>query len=283
MQIHGLPITFDFCHPVNVVEAAVTISDVVFSPIYAAAFSSTRIKYPPIYSYKQVPLGAILPISVPSFQAFAASSSKGDSVESLNGSSDTDLEQVSEPPPTEVDGIEVEIEKLSKNRRRIRSKVSVEASLETIWGILTDYDRLADFIPGLAVSQVLDKRTNFARLLQIGEQKLAFGLVFNAKGIVDCYEKDFESVPYGQRRDIEFKMIEGDFSLFEGKWSIEQLTDEQRFDQQYHTTLSYAVDVEPKMWLPVQLVEGRLCKEIKMNLFSIREVAQKASDNISSL
>ncbi|KAL7584864.1 uncharacterized protein LOC111908763 [Lactuca sativa] len=278
MQIRGLPITLDCCHPVNVVEAAVTISDVVYSPIYAAAFSSTKIKYPPIYSYKPIPLGATSRISVP----FAASCSKGDSGESLNDCSDTDLQQVSEPPPTGADDIEVKIEKLSKNRRRIRSKVAVEASLETIWGILTDYDRLADFIPGLAVSQVLDKKINFARLLQIGEQKLAFGLVFNAKGIVDCYEKDFERLPCGQRRDIEFKMIEGDFSLFEGKWSIEQLTDEKRFDQQYHTTLSYAVDVEPKMWLPVQLVEGRLCKEIKMNLFSIREVAQKASDNISS-
>lgn len=60
---------------------------------------------------------------------------------------------------------------------------------------------------------------------QIGEQDLAFGLKFNAKGIVDCYEKDLEDLPIGQRRDIEFKMVEGDFKLFEGKWSIEQMVD----------------------------------------------------------
>jgi ribosome-associated toxin RatA of RatAB toxin-antitoxin module len=53
---------------------------------------------------------------------------------------------------------------------------------------------------------------------------LAFGLKFNAKGIVDCYEKELESLPFGQKRDIEFKMIEGDFQLFEGKWSIEQVS-----------------------------------------------------------
>nr|GEZ35178.1 START-like domain-containing protein [Tanacetum cinerariifolium] len=130
---------------------------------------------------------------------------------------------------------------------------------------------------------VLDKQTNFARLLQIGQQNLAFGLKFNAKGVVDCFEKDFEVLPYGQRRDIDFKMIEGDFDLFEGTWSIEQSTDgtlEQ--SQRYRTTLSYTVDVVPKIWLPVQLVEGRLFKEIKMNLFSIREVAQKISDTISA-
>lgn len=53
---------------------------------------------------------------------------------------------------------------------------------------------------------------------------MAFGLSFNAKGIIDCYEKQLENLPFGQKRDIEFKMIEGDFKLFEGKWSIEQVS-----------------------------------------------------------
>lgn len=53
---------------------------------------------------------------------------------------------------------------------------------------------------------------------------MAFGLIFNAKGTIDCYEKPLENLPSGHRREIEFKMIEGDFKLFEGKWSIEQVT-----------------------------------------------------------
>ncbi|GKB76952.1 START-like domain-containing protein [Tanacetum coccineum] len=129
----------------------------------------------------------------------------------------------------EVEGVEVEIEKVSRNRRRIRSKVAIDATLETVWGILTDYERLADYIPGLVVSQVLDKQTNFARLLQIGQQNLAFGLKFNAKGVVDFLEKDFEVLMYGQRRDIDFKMIEGDFDLFEGTWSILYRADSGKF------------------------------------------------------
>lgn len=44
------------------------------------------------------------------------------------------------------------------------------------------------------------------------------------------------------------------------------------------TTLTYIVDVKPKLWLPVRLIEGRLCKEIKKNLISIRGEAQKAID-----
>ncbi|XP_006365452.1 uncharacterized protein [Solanum tuberosum] len=181
----------------------------------------------------------------------------------------------------EEDGVETEIEKMGKNRRRIRSKVAVKASLHSVWKVLTDYERLADFIPGLAVCQLLEKEPNFARLLQIGEQDLAFGLKFNAKGVIECYEKDLEDLPTGQRRDIEFKMVEGDFKIFEGKWSIEQCKTggdqelDSSLDEPFNTTLSYIVDVEPKLWLPVRLIEGRLCKEIKINLQSVRDEAQK--------
>lgn len=52
---------------------------------------------------------------------------------------------------------------------------------------------------------------------------MPFGLKLNAKAILDCYEKDLETFALGKKRDIEFKMTEGDFQFFEGKWSIEQV------------------------------------------------------------
>lgn len=179
------------------------------------------------------------------------------------------------------DGVCIEIKKLGRNSRRIRSKIEIDASLDTVWHILTDYEKLADFVPNLAVSQVVEKNDNFVRLYQIGQQNLAFGIKFNAKGVLDCYEKDLEIFPSGKKRDIEFKMIEGDFQLFEGKWSIEQFNggkfedSESLLSQKFQTTLSYSVDVRPKLWLPVRLVEGRLCNEIKTNLSCIREAAKK--------
>lgn len=57
-------------------------------------------------------------------------------------------------------------------------------------------------------------------LSQVGHQDLAFGLKFDAKGIIDCYEKDLQLLPSGRRRNIEFRMVEGDFQTFEGEWSI---------------------------------------------------------------
>ncbi|CAI0470148.1 unnamed protein product [Linum tenue] len=179
-------------------------------------------------------------------------------------------------------GITIEVQKLGSNSRRIRSKIGIEASLDAIWSILTDYERLSDFIPGLAVSKLIEKKDNFARLYQIGEQKLPLGLKFNAKAVLDCYEKELERLSAGKKRDIEFKMTEGDFQFFEGKWSIEQVkkqSPEKELDssqsQDFETTLSYFVDIKPKLWLPVHLIEGRICREIKKNLTSIKEEAQK--------
>lgn len=197
----------------------------------------------------------------------------------------------------DVDGVKIEIEKLPNNSRRIVSSVAIAAPLDAVWNVLTDYERLSDFIPNLAVSRLLLQSPNYARLFQIGEQDLALGLKFNAKGIIDCYEKPLEilSSTSGSgsalKRDIDFQMVQGDFEIFQGTWSLlqqlhmletesETLEDGDTDTDKTTTTttlLRYVVDVKPKLWLPVRLVEGRLCNDIKINLASIRQYAQKRS------
>ncbi|ERN02094.1 hypothetical protein AMTRI_Chr02g265860 [Amborella trichopoda] len=186
-------------------------------------------------------------------------------------------------------GFEIRIDKTGKNSRRIRARIWVDASLDTIWSVLTDYQKLSDFIPGLAVSRLLEKNGKWALLYQIGQQNLAFGLKFDAKGIVECYENDVEFLSFGRRRDIDFNMVEGDFHTFRGKWSIVQAGEGIWIDGNIsgvrvrRTILTYFVDVVPKRWLPVALVEGRLCREIELNLQCIREVASKTDvDSLSS-
>ncbi|XP_020268166.1 uncharacterized protein LOC109843628 [Asparagus officinalis] len=124
----------------------------------------------------------------------------------------------------------------------------------------------------------MEKGDKFARLYQVGQQDLALGLKFDAKGVLECYEQDVEYLPSGRRREIDFKMVEGDFQTFEGRWSIEQIDSsmcKEGARQEFQTTISYVVELEPKLWLPVRLLEGRLCKEVKNNLVCVREEAQR--------
>ncbi|MBA0757877.1 hypothetical protein Gotri_020922 [Gossypium trilobum] len=193
-----------------------------------------------------------------------------------------------ETQPLSEDGVFIEIKKLGGNSRRIRSKIGIEANLDTVWNILTNYEKLADVIPGLAVSEVVEKKHKFARLYQIGQQSLPLGLKFNAKGVIDCYERDLEILPSGKKREIQFKMVEGDFTMFEGTWLIEQFNkrkyegEEASLGEEFQTTLWYLVDLKPKIWLPVRLVENRLSIEIKTNLLSIREEAERRINALNS-
>ncbi|KAK6941166.1 Coenzyme Q-binding protein COQ10, START domain [Dillenia turbinata] len=202
-------------------------------------------------------------------------------------------------------GVRIAIEKLGRNSRRIQSKIGIDASLEIIWKILTDYERLADFIPGLAVSQLMEKKQNFARLLQIvvplhehGSWDVCTcccGYRFTCTCIVVDHEAYFIAPAFfpidwtaesGIRTEIQCQgMIEGDFQNFEGKWSVLEYDriscggSDNSLGQENLSILSYTVDVEPKLWLPVRLIEGRLCEEIKLNLSCIQKEAQKAVQN----
>ena len=64
-------------------------------------------------------------------------------------------------------GVAVNVTNLGNNTRKVEAKIAIHAPLEAVWGVLTDYDRLADHIPGLAESQVLERRPRGARLMQV--------------------------------------------------------------------------------------------------------------------
>ncbi|EFJ09803.1 hypothetical protein SELMODRAFT_48570, partial [Selaginella moellendorffii] len=178
------------------------------------------------------------------------------------------------------DGVTLSIEKVAKNKRRISASISMGCiPLETVWGVLTDYEGLADFIPGLASSKVLERRENGAQLLQIGEQELALGVKFRAKGVIEVTELPLELLDNGCRRDIGFDMVEGDFNLFRGIWRIEQVHVRASClfvfpkNATTQTSLTYILEVQPKIWIPVALLEGRLQKEVSNNLICVRDRA----------
>ncbi|KAG2603552.1 hypothetical protein PVAP13_5KG778500 [Panicum virgatum] len=102
-----------------------------------------------------------------------------------------------DPPPLADDrddaiGFQIQVSKVGKRNRRV---VRVDAPLEAVWATLTDYEGLADFIPGLSECRLLDQAHGFARIYL----DLALGFKFNAKGTIDCYEGDMESLPAESR------------------------------------------------------------------------------------
>lgn len=47
-----------------------------------------------------------------------------------------------------------EVDVVSWRERRVRAEISVNADVDSVWNALTDYERLADFIPNLVCRSV---------------------------------------------------------------------------------------------------------------------------------
>ena len=211
------------------------------------------------------------------------------------------------PPPTPAPTfIDVTIEPAPSNARRLYAAVDVDAPPFAVWAALTDYERLADFVPGLAENRCLSRGPARATLLQVAEKPLALGLRFRARVVLDIQEHE-EGLPdsmtadlppssgdklagaaaglfpapragpppaTGRARDISFALIEGDFAAFRGVWRVQD--GGQGVGGGPRTRLAYALFVRPQPWLPVHLVAARVSGDIASNLAAVRDYTEKA-------
>eukprot|EP00271_Cylindrocystis_brebissonii_P004062 TRINITY_DN1543_c0_g1_i1.p1 TRINITY_DN1543_c0_g1~~TRINITY_DN1543_c0_g1_i1.p1 ORF type:complete len:303 (-),score=45.73 TRINITY_DN1543_c0_g1_i1:143-931(-) len=180
------------------------------------------------------------------------------------------------------DDLHVTVRALPPNTREISASIRMATPLTSVWNVLTDYSHLSDFLPSLAENKLLERRPNGAKLLQVGQQKLPFGLRFTARAVVEVVEGPFQMVAAmakgGQRngrghpkRSLEFSMVEGDFKVFKGTWAMEEELDtEAPAGQSVSTLVTYSVVVTPQGWLPVAVIESFISNEIKSNLRNVR-------------
>jgi hypothetical protein len=72
----------------------------------------------------------------------------------------------------------------------LNAAVDIAAPPSAVWHALTDYERLADFIPSLETNECLshDPVAGYARLRQVGAQDVAMGVKFRAAVTLDIRE-----------------------------------------------------------------------------------------------
>ncbi|MBD2244505.1 SRPBCC family protein [Nostoc sp. FACHB-888] len=154
--------------------------------------------------------------------------------------------------------VEVQIEKIAERQRQISAKVQIPQPVEQIWKVLTDYEALPEFLPNLAKSRLMEHPNGGIRLEQVGSQRL-LNFNFSARVVLDleeCFPKE-----------INFRMVEGDFKGFFGSWGLEPYS----LGECVGTNLSYTIQVWPKLTMPVGIIENRLSKDLRLNLVAIHQ------------
>lgn len=171
---------------------------------------------------------------------------------------DTDLERNRSADADDLQAVEVQIEKIAERQRQITASLQISQPVEQVWKVLTDYEALADFIPNLTKSRLLEHPQGGIRLEQIGAQRF-LSLNFCARVVLDL-EEYFP-------KEINFRMVEGDFKDFSGSWLLQPYF----FSEHMGTYLWYTVKIWPKRTMPVGIIERRISDDMRLNLLAIRQ------------
>lgn len=153
-----------------------------------------------------------------------------------------------------------------KGDRRIVAEMKVQARMDQVWNVLTNYEALPTFVPNLELCERLPSpKSDVLLLRQVGcSQSILWRL--EAEALLEVVE--ISKSPW--RKELRFRMTEGDFDEFHGKWIVES---DVSSPAQMTTFLRYEVSIKPKFSLPSRIVSYIVKAGLPSN---IRAVASKA-------
>ena len=158
--------------------------------------------------------------------------------------------------------IEQTMEKLSGGTRRLAAQLTTSASFDSLWNVLTDYDRLNLYIPNLLSSKKIYQQNNNVHLKQVGAQDF-LGMKFSAEVTIDLLENKALGL-------LEFNLIKWDFRKFEGSWKIQNIKNTSK------NSLIYDLTVQGCQWMPIRMIEKRLKKDLSENLLAVDKQAKSS-------
>jgi len=162
--------------------------------------------------------------------------------------------------------IEQTMEKFSGGTRRLAAQLTTSASLDSLWNVLTDYDRLNLYIPNLLSSKKIYQKNNNVQLLQVGAQDF-LGMKFSAEVTIDLFEDKELGI-------LKFNLIKGDFRKFEGSWRIQNIKNTSK------NSLIYDLTVQGYQWMPIGMIEKRLKKDLSENLIAVDRQAKSSKRSL---
>ncbi|KAJ1394153.1 hypothetical protein B484DRAFT_355523 [Ochromonadaceae sp. CCMP2298] len=172
------------------------------------------------------------------------------------------------------------------NSRRITADVIIDAPIDKVWRIISDYNNLATHVPNLIQSYLVPVpgQPEKLRLFQEGAQKI-IGFDFRASLLMDMTEYPAPVMVDNivQERKLGFELVESRmFSSFDGVWAAKHVSRRQEFDQtfkkevwRYKTRLTYSVLVKPRGPVPVIALEWRIKEDVPVNLWAVKQASER--------
>ena len=154
---------------------------------------------------------------------------------------------------------EIRIER-SQDAIRINATLRVDAHHRIAWQVLTDYNNMARFVPGMQTSQIVSGPGEALLLKQAGQSGfLLFALPI--KVVVRIAETPLEV--------IRFEAVGGSFKNKRGEWRIKGQDDA--------TLLVYQASIAPGFWVPPLIGPAVMGQDVRSELMGLaREMQRRA-------
>lgn len=161
--------------------------------------------------------------------------------------------------------IETSVERMNENGLsffEVNAQSFVRATPQQVWKVLTDYERLTEFVPGLVRSKVLSRSQQEVTLEQESTADFLF-LSQTIRLVVRLREQPFST--------IEVALVSGDMKRYQARWTLAGLTQ----DGWDGTLVSYCGAIEPAFFLPPvvgkQLVKANVRKMVQAVMMEIEK------------
>ncbi|MCU0809545.1 MAG: hypothetical protein MUE59_00660 [Thiobacillaceae bacterium] len=130
-------------------------------------------------------------------------------------------------------------------RLLVSGSVSVPVAPATAWAVLTDYERVPEFVPGMRVSRVIEKSDNTRVLEQQGEM-LANNMRMLYLGTLRVVEEPISK--------LSVQFLSGTFRNMQGQWIVQ--------GKSAPVTLAYQLDYDTGTPYPSPVMVGMLQQQV---------------------
>lgn len=143
-----------------------------------------------------------------------------------------------------------------------KGQVIIDASIDQVWNLLTDYDNLENYFPDVKSSQLLESNNN----QKIFEQVHIITLLF-----INIESKVIISATEEYPKDISFSLIKGNLNSLQGSWQIKELPNNK-------VLITHNVEVKPNLESAEEDLFYQIYKQsLKNTLEAIKKEIEKGS------
>jgi coenzyme Q-binding protein COQ10 len=159
-------------------------------------------------------------------------------------------------PTTHADGMIRQLLLTAEGRKIVRGALVIDAPIEKVWDVITDYDHFADFMPNIA--------SLHSSVEADGRIKLS--------GVVTTFAADFP-IELHVRHDraswtTSWDEATGEFAVNKGHWTLEKHGSQG--DARDHTLVVYELDIEVKGY-PSPVVRALVLHRLKKTLRAVEK------------